>query len=105
MVTPEDAQRAKINLPGFRNWIVASSKVLDVQYTNPVQGLAANIARFRNSPVMHPDVPEQFKPLTFQHGCRVPFPHPTRNVIPPAESSYVCKPDFARMEGRSRHHV
>jgi hypothetical protein len=96
-VSPEDAQRAKTQLPGFRNWIIASSKILDVQYTKPTQGLSANIARFKNSPVMHPDVPEQFKPLMFQQGCRVPFPPSTRHIMPPVESSYVCKPDTSKM--------
>jgi len=42
------------------------------------QGLAANIERYRNSPVMGSEVPDCFKPVLFAGGQRVPFPEPTR---------------------------
>ena len=31
---------------------------------------------YRNSPVMHPMVPETFKPMLFVEGEKVPFPAP-----------------------------
>jgi len=45
-----------------------------------LQGLSANIGRYRNSPVMHEDVPEHLKPLLFINGHFVCFPPPTRRL-------------------------
>ena len=32
---------------------------------------------------MHKDVPDEFKPIIFRAGIRVPFPPPTKRVRPP----------------------
>jgi hypothetical protein len=48
-----------------------------------VQGYPAHIERYRNSPVMHPAVPDDFKPLLFVDGQRVPFPEPTKRIREP----------------------
>merc|ERR1712080_58537 len=76
MVTHEDARRAWTGLQGFGDWKVPSQKVLSVSWSTPLQGLAANIERYRNSPVMHQDVPDHFKPLLFKCGQPVRFPRP-----------------------------
>jgi len=39
-------------------------------------GLAALVEKYRNSKVMHADVPEGYKPLILSHGKPVPFPAP-----------------------------
>lgn len=84
LLTHDHAQRAWAGLEGFRDWKVASQKVLSVSWSKPLQGLAANIERYRDSPVMHKDVPERFKPLLFKKGRSVKFPPPTRKLVPPA---------------------
>jgi len=57
----------------------ASSKVCNASLSR-TQGLAANIKRYRNSPVMGGEVPEDFKPALFVGGHQVPFPEPTREL-------------------------
>jgi len=47
------------------------------------QGLAENIKRYRNSPVMGKGVPDDFKPAMFSDGKRVAFPRPTKKVKEP----------------------
>lgn len=84
MIDHTEAVRAMTELPGFKDWKLKSNKVLQVTWSTPLQGLAANIERYRNSPVMHPDVPEQFKPLLLKAGIPVSFPLPTKNLQAPA---------------------
>ena len=48
-----------------------------------VQGLGPNIERYRNSPVMHPLVPQVYKPMLLQHGLEIPFPCPTQHIKAP----------------------
>ena len=48
-----------------------------------VQGLGANIERYRNSPVMHDSVPQSFQPMLLQHGFQIPFPCPTQSIRGP----------------------
>jgi len=42
-----------------------------------------NIERYHNSSVFHPSVPEEFQPLLFSNGLRVPFPAPTQPIRQP----------------------
>ena len=58
-------------------------------YGDTQQGLKAHIRRWRNSPVMHPNVPDLFKPVMFKKGSRVPFPRPTMYVHAPKEFGQV----------------
>lgn len=83
MVLHEDAERVHEKLMGFDAWETPSAKVLDVCWSEPSQGLEAHIERYRNSPVMHPDVAEKFKPLLFEDGVLVEFPGPTKRIRPP----------------------
>lgn len=46
-----------------------------------VQGVAANVKRFRNASVMAV-LPEDCKPMVFQQGVQVPFPAPTKKLPP-----------------------
>jgi len=79
----EYAEQAKQHFQGFDRWAVTSHKVCDVKWGEPLQGLAAHLDRYRNSPVMHEDVPEQYKPVYLQNGARQPFPVPTKRIRPP----------------------
>mmetsp|Transcript_16678 Transcript_16678/g.37552 ORF Transcript_16678/g.37552 Transcript_16678/m.37552 type:complete len:217 (-) Transcript_16678:61-711(-) len=57
----------------FVTWAWASSH----------QGLAANVERYRNSPVMHSSVPDDCKPAVYRCGDRVAFPCPTTRLRAP----------------------
>jgi len=78
--THADAVRAWDHFQGFSGWEVRTRKVLEVSWAAPLQGLNAYVERYRNSPVMHESVPEEFRPLLFIGGARTPFPGPTKKV-------------------------
>lgn len=79
----DGAEKAFAHLQGFTRWQYSSSKVLEVAWGEPLQGLDAHIERYRNSPVMHAEVPDQYRPMVFQSGVRVAFPSPTRKLQKP----------------------
>jgi len=85
LVSNQEAERIAENLGGFSDWKVPSEKVCEVVWgTEDRQSLRKIIELFRNSPVMHPDVPEEFKPLLFRSSQRLVFPAPTKRIRPPA---------------------
>jgi hypothetical protein len=83
LVNHDDAEKAFRGLQGFQDWKVSSQKVCEVCWGEPLQGLSAHVERYRSSPVMHNDVPDQFKPILLQDGIRVAFPPPTKRIRPP----------------------
>mmetsp|Transcript_99887 Transcript_99887/g.308154 ORF Transcript_99887/g.308154 Transcript_99887/m.308154 type:complete len:188 (+) Transcript_99887:2-565(+) len=83
LVSPEQAASFWKIFEGFGKWVVASQKVCSVSWSCPYQGLAAHIERYRNSPVMHEDVPDDYKPMVFQEGARSTFPSPTKKLKAP----------------------
>jgi hypothetical protein len=96
LISHSEALRAMRELPGFREWKLKSHKVLEVSWSTPLQGLSANIERYRNSPVMHPDVPEHFKPLIIHDGAVVPFPLPTKALqVPSSGAEFFHAPGIA----------
>lgn len=82
-VRHEEARRAKMSFQGFVRWRVPSRKTCDVVWSGPVQGLQAHTERYKNSPVMHDSVPDEYKPAVFVEGLRVSFPTPTKRIRPP----------------------
>jgi len=60
-----------------------ASSAIEVCWNETLQGLDANVARYRNSPVMHHAVPSEHKPQLFQCGFPVPFPGPTKRLKAP----------------------
>lgn len=83
MKTHDDALRVMDVMEGFTKWEKPGGKECDVVWSEPYQGLAANIERYRNSPVMGPTVHEIYKPLLFLGGKISPFPAPTKKLNPP----------------------
>lgn len=81
--THENATLAMQELPGFRDWPVASQKVCAVSWSDPLQGLDQHIERYRNSPVMHEAVPDLYRPILLDGGARQPFPPPTKRIRAP----------------------
>jgi len=83
--TPEDAKALSRSMDGFSAWDprVRSKKVCSVSWSQPLQGLEAHIARYRNSPTMHEVVPDAYRPVLFANGVRIDFPSPTKRIKPP----------------------
>jgi len=77
------AQHFREHFQGFNEWGVFSEKTCDSAAVATHQGLDANIQRYRNSPMMHDSVPDEFRPVVFEDGVRVPFPPPTRKLRVP----------------------
>merc|ERR1719150_360287 len=67
-VSHADALEVKSTFDGFAKWKVSSQKVCEVAWGDPLQGLEDHIERYRNSPVMHPDIGEECRPLLFENG-------------------------------------
>jgi len=59
------------------------SKVCTVSWSTPHQGLATQIQRYRNSPVLHAIIPDEWKPALFMNGKRVQFPAPSKPIKAP----------------------
>jgi len=83
MKTHEDALRVMDVMEGFSDWGRTGGKECNVVWSDPYQGLAANIERYRNSPVMGATVHEMYKPLLILDGKVAPFPAPTKKLNPP----------------------
>merc|ERR1712176_879943 len=81
--TNVEARCAREHFRSFRNWGVSSQNVCDSDWAEPLQGLAALCERYRNSPVMHSAVPDEFKPAVFDNGRRAAFPAPTKHMKRP----------------------
>jgi len=81
--TPSAAAAFMRTFDGFAQWSIPSRKVCGVSWSGPHQGLEAHVERYRNSPVMHEDVPDTFKPVLFANGVRIAFPPPTRKLRAP----------------------
>jgi hypothetical protein len=79
-----ETDRMRHHFEGFTGWAVRSEKICSVSWSHPEQqGFAAHVERYRNSPVMHECVPEDWKPALYSGGLRVPFPPPTRKLRNP----------------------
>lgn len=76
------AEKFYHHFTGFSRWAVASDKVCEVTWSS-LQGLDAHVERYRNSPVMHEDVPDKYKPVLYENGERIAFPPPTKKIRPP----------------------
>lgn len=82
--SPLVANRFRTCFTGFRSWGVLgeTAEGCHVEWCG-IQGLAAHINRYRNSPMMHETVPDEYKPMLLSGGVRLPFPHPTEVIKAP----------------------
>jgi len=80
LVSTRQAQEFMLFFNGFSTWHFSSPKVCKVFWSDPNQGLEEHVERYRNSPVMHENVPDDFKPRLYESGVRVAFPEPTRRI-------------------------
>lgn len=83
LVSPDAAQQCYDKFQGFANWGVQTQKICEVSWSDMHQGLNAHIERYRNSPVMHEALPDEYKPVMYVNGVRVAFPPPTKKLRQP----------------------
>jgi hypothetical protein len=79
LTSKEHTERFFAAFEGFNDWEVPSEQVCSVCWSE-TKGLAANIERYRNSPIMRDEVPDGFKPTLLADGCPIPFPRPTKDL-------------------------
>lgn len=65
-----DAARAWQIFDGFADWGRPSTSVCELAWSDPRQGLQAHIEHYRNSPVMHKTIDDEWKPVIFKNGER-----------------------------------
>lgn len=58
---------------------------LEVTWSDPHQGLEIHVERYRNCPVMHSTVSDEYKPMLLRNGTRVAFPAPTKALSAPRD--------------------
>ncbi|CAE7386730.1 mei2 [Symbiodinium natans] len=85
-VNAEAAVAAWRCFDGFSDWALPSQKVCAVSWSGPHQGLEQHVERYRNSPVMHKSVPDEYRPVVFENGVRQRFPSPTRSLKKPDQT-------------------
>lgn len=90
-VSHQDAIQMMESLEDLR-WEPGSDQTCKLSWSHYIQGLEGHLERYRNSPVMHPDMPEDWKPMLFSNGQRVPFPPPTKAIKAPKVSRGMPKP-------------
>ena len=56
---------------------------LVVHANTQMKNLRELLAKYTDSPILHPFVPEWLKPIALEKGRQVPFPSPSRLVEPP----------------------
>jgi len=82
-VAETDVHKFWSHFEGFSNWELPSRKIAHVSWALPLQGYEQCVGRYRNSQVMHHSVPDEFRPLLFKSGERIPFPAPTKTIRNP----------------------
>jgi hypothetical protein len=83
LVSPSEALRFCKHFDGFSRWDTPTERICKVSWCSPQQGLEAHVERYRNSPVMHASVPEDWRPLLLTHAVPIAFPAPTQKIKAP----------------------
>lgn len=61
-----------------------TSRQIQVEWGDSIQGLEALVQKYRNSAVMHPSVSDAHRPILLKKGQIIPFPPPTEVLsVPP----------------------
>jgi len=82
-IATDIAEEAIRKLHQFQNADSEDAKTMEVCYSHPNQGLVANVDRYRNSPVMHQEVPDEHRPMLLKNGAPLKFPSPTKQIHAP----------------------
>lgn len=81
MISHELGESAIQHLDGMTAW--SENVPVSVDWSQPHQGYGVHVRRYQNSPVMHPLVPEEYKPMIFRGGVQQKFPAPTKRIKEP----------------------
>jgi hypothetical protein len=84
-VSGQVADAARQHFDGFQWNVRNESSILETNWSNPHQGYALHVERYRDCPVMHSSVADEYKPIVLRGGVRVPFPAPTKRLIAPRD--------------------
>lgn len=80
----EAASDALKLLAGFQAWPREDQRGAMVYVLwSGIQGLQAYVEKYRNSSVMHDDVPDDCRPALFWQGQQLTFPEPTKAIRAP----------------------
>ena len=90
---------------GYSNWLVRSKKLCGVSWSEPHQGLESHVERYRNSPIMHESVPDEYRPIVLQNGVRVAFPEPSKSSRPPRSRHTASQVDGKVQCSRHKRHT
>lgn len=82
LVSPDEAERFVQYFDGF-SWPGMTQEPIGVHVSEALQGMGQLVDRYRNSPLMHRNVPPGMKPATYRNGILVPFPAPTTRLRQP----------------------
>mmetsp|Transcript_96599 Transcript_96599/g.207231 ORF Transcript_96599/g.207231 Transcript_96599/m.207231 type:complete len:408 (-) Transcript_96599:45-1268(-) len=82
-VANENAKWFMDNLVQVKWQLPDAQTAMEVEWSWPSQGLQQHVDRYRNSPVMHPQMEDKFKPIILQNGVRTDFPPPTKFIPHP----------------------
>lgn len=82
LVGPQEAADFHVHFEGFSFGGGPQEKTVEVGWSL-TQGLTQHVDRYRNSPMMHEDVPEEYKPIMLSEGVRIEFPPPTKKISYP----------------------
>lgn len=83
LVNPEVVSEFWKAFDGFKAWTISSPKVCRVSWSNPHQGLEKHVNRYKNSPLMHANVPDECRPILLKDGIRISFPPATKSLRAP----------------------
>jgi hypothetical protein len=99
----KDAMRFRQVFQEFNDWgFGGSSKVCEVCWCGSEHSLDDLVQRYMNSPVMHPLVPDQYRPALFDaQGERQPFPVPTRVPRKPRGRGRVVRREVRKWFNRA----
>lgn len=67
----------------------ADGQEIGIQWSLSQQGYDVLVKRYRDSPVMHSNVPPKFKPIILADGSPVPFPPPTIPLKAPRRCALI----------------
>mmetsp|Transcript_15626 Transcript_15626/g.19123 ORF Transcript_15626/g.19123 Transcript_15626/m.19123 type:complete len:330 (+) Transcript_15626:66-1055(+) len=93
LINEVEAQNFWKTFDGYTKWVLPSAKVCSVSWSGPHQGQKSHVQRYRDSPIMHGSVPDEFKPVIFEAGTgkRLDFPPPSKKLRAPRRRPATLK--------------
>ena len=105
LVDPAQVPDFWAKFSGYSNWLVRSKKLCGVSWSEPHQGLESHVERYRNSPIMHESVPDEYRPIVLQNGVRVACPESSKSSRPPRSRHPASQSDGNVHGSRHKRHT